>query len=222
MDEPGMPDECTSENPDLAKHDERKLLYAETRKDLLVRQLSNSEKYDNAILTLSTAVLGVSLVFIKDIVPLNQAQNIHIISISWWFLMMSIATTLFSFVASQLGINRQLAYAEKYYLKYQDKYLTKTNWPARFTDYLNYLSGILFVISILLTVIFVSSNLPKENSSMPKKTSIYIQDGAPVPTMQKAPSITGTKGAPIPSMQPVNTQGSTQTGGNQTSNAGKK
>jgi len=54
----------------------REEIYAETRKDLLTRQLSNSEKFDGAILTLSTAALGVSLTFIKDIVPLGKAQDI--------------------------------------------------------------------------------------------------------------------------------------------------
>lgn len=223
MGEPSLQEERTSEKLIPAQNEERKMLYAETRKDLLVRQLSNAEKYDHAILTLSTAVLGISLAFIKDIVPLKEALNINILSVSWWLLGISIVTTLLSFVSSQLGINRQLMYAEKYYLEHQDKYLAKTNWPARITDYLNYLSGLLFVVSIMLTVIFVSSNLLKENN-MPKKTAVSTQDGAPVPAMQKIQSTTGTKGAPIPNMQPVTSQGTSQTtGGSQTtSNSGGK
>lgn len=46
-------------------------LYADARADLLKRQLSNSENADRAILSVSTAALGFSLAFLKDIVPLS-------------------------------------------------------------------------------------------------------------------------------------------------------
>ncbi len=44
---------------------ERQALYAKTREDLLARNLSNSEKFDAAILTLSMAALGVSFTLIR-------------------------------------------------------------------------------------------------------------------------------------------------------------
>ncbi len=50
---------------DQSNMEERKKLYARTRDDLPARNLSNSEKYDNAILTLSTGLLGLSPAFIK-------------------------------------------------------------------------------------------------------------------------------------------------------------
>jgi hypothetical protein len=137
----------------------RQELYANTREDLLDRQLSNSEKFDNAILTLSTGALGISLAFIKDIVPLKIAQNLWLLKASWWLFGLSIISTLASFVASQLGIRRQLKYAEEYYLNKKDEYLKKRNYPAILTDFLNYSSGILFIAAIIFTIFFVSSNL---------------------------------------------------------------
>jgi uncharacterized membrane protein len=86
----------------------RQELYDRTRRDLLDRQLSNSEKFDNAILTLSTGALAISLAFIKDIVPLEIAQNLWLLKASWWLFGFSIISTLVSFAASQLGISRQL------------------------------------------------------------------------------------------------------------------
>jgi uncharacterized membrane protein len=142
---------------DDQKH--RQEVYANTRKDLLDRQLSNSEKFDNAIITLSTGALAISLAFIKDIVPLQKAQNLWLLRASWWLFGFSIISTLASFVASQLGISRQLKYAEEYYLNKRDEYLKKRNYPAILTDFLNYSSGILFVAAIILTIFFVSSNL---------------------------------------------------------------
>jgi len=142
---------------DDQKH--RREVYANTRKDLLGRQLSNSEKFDNAILTLSTGALGISLAFIKDIVPLKIAQNLWLLKASWWLFGLSIISTLASFVASQRGISRQLKYAEEYYLNKKDDYLRKRNYPAILTDFLNYSSGILFIAAIIFTIFFVISNL---------------------------------------------------------------
>ena len=142
---------------DDQKH--RREVYANTRKDLLGRQLSNSEKFDNAILTLSTGALGISLAFIKDIVPLKIAQNLWLLKASWWLFGLSIISTLASFVASQRGISRQLKYAEEYYLNKKDDYLRKRNYPAILTDFLNYSSGTLFIAAILITIFFVISNL---------------------------------------------------------------
>jgi len=144
-------------NDDDQKH--RREVYANTRKDLLDRQLSNSEKFDNAILTLSTGALAISLAFIKDIVPLKMAQNLWLLTASWWLFGFSIISTLVSFAASQLGISRQLKYAEEYYLNKRDEYLEKRNYPAILTEFLNYSSGILFIAAIIVTICFVSSNL---------------------------------------------------------------
>jgi hypothetical protein len=139
--------------------EERKKIYASTRQDLLSRNLSNSERYDNAILTLSTGILGISLAFIKDIVPLDKAEFLSLVIISWWLFGAAIVSTLVSFSVSQLAIKRQLEYAEKYYLEEQEDYINKKNHPALLTEYINYASGVLFVAGIIVTVIFVSVNV---------------------------------------------------------------
>lgn len=179
----------------------RQELYAETRKDLLTRQLSNSEKFDGAILTLSTAALGFSLAFIKDVVLLSEAQEIWTLKASWWIFGVTIVSTLFSFITSQHGIKKQLDYAEKYYLKFEGKYLTKKNVPAIITDYLNYASALLFILALSLTIFFVSNNLGGKNiMAGDEGKPVQIQEGAPIPKMQSL-----EKGAPIPSMQAVPT-----------------
>lgn len=137
----------------------RQELYKNTREDLLKRQLSNSERLDNAILTLSTGVLAFSLAFIKDIVPIKMAVHSWLIKTSWWLFGLSIVLTLLSFVASQLAIKRQLKYAEEYYLNQKDEYLAKRSCFARATDALNYSSCIVFVTAIVCTIVFVSLNI---------------------------------------------------------------
>ncbi|MBI3774774.1 MAG: hypothetical protein HY273_04345 [Gammaproteobacteria bacterium] len=206
----------------------RQRLYAETRKDLLTRQLSNSERYDGAILTLSTGVLGLSLAFIKDIASVCTAHDLILLTMSWWMFGLAIISTLTSFLASQLGIKRQLFYAERYYLYEEDEYLVKPNIPARATDVINYISGLSFIAAILLTIVFVSANLGG-NTSMTNETKTSLAPcGAIIPSMQSVyPSNLDKKGAPIPNMQPVPSSpaqsgtGSTGTGQSSPSTTGQ-
>ena len=138
---------------------ERHKLYAETRTDLLNRQLSNSELYDRSILTLSTSALGISLAFIKDIVSPDKAQCTGLLVISWWLFGLAIISTMLSFWASQKGIETQLDNASKYYLEGKDEHLTKINIHAKRTECLNCLSGTSFIMAIVLTIVFVSINI---------------------------------------------------------------
>lgn len=183
----------------------RQELYAQTRQDLLMRLLSNSEKYDGAILTLSLGALGVSITYIKDIVPANSADHIVCLITSWIFFGAAVIATMISFHTSQWGIRTQLKYAEEYYLNRKDEFLKRRNIFAIATTALNTLSAVLFVIAIGLTIYFVSSNLinsQKKEIFMTERKN--IQEGAEIPSMQKAPV---TKGAEIPSMQAVEPNG---------------
>lgn len=142
----------------MTNAEEKKKIYAETRADLLKRQLSNAENYDKSILSVATAALGFSLVFLKEIVPISIAKDFYLIKISWLFLILTILATLISFLSSQRAINKQLLYAQEYYLNSNDDFLNKKNWPAIVTDWLNWGSAIFFVIAIVITTTFVSIN----------------------------------------------------------------
>jgi hypothetical protein len=199
--EPNNADErCKAEERSEAEQLRQKL-YSETRKDLLTRQLSNSENFDKAILSLSSAGLGLSLTFIKDI----RASHLFLLQWSWYAFGLAIVITLISFLSSQRAITKQLDFAAKYYLEYQDEFLTKRNIPAKITIYLSYLSGFVFVGAIVLTIVFVSLNAKGgTRMSQQEKSRGELQGGQVIPAMQKV-EVGGTEkhGAPIPSMQPV-------------------
>jgi uncharacterized membrane protein YgcG len=198
----------------------RQDLYKSTRDDLLKRQLSNTEKFDRAVFALSAVMLGLSLAFIKDIVPIRTAKYLWLLETSWWLFGCSTVLTLFSFVTSQRGITTQLEYAEKYYLQKKDEYKDKRNCFGKVTEYLMYLSCILVVAGIIISIIFVSSNVGGKDMSEEK--SVRATGGAVIPSMQKVQS-DGIieRGASIPSMQPVpQSQGSSGSGQSSGSNQG--
>ena len=134
----------------------RELLYEKTREELLDRQLSNSQLYDRAILTLSTSALGLSIAFIKDIFPDLETRCFLIAS--WCLFSFAIISTILSFWAGQKAIKIHLIYAEKFYLEKNEDY-RKTSCYAKISSCLNYCSGGLFIAAVVSTLVFVLINI---------------------------------------------------------------
>jgi len=186
-------------NQDLTPDKQR--LLAETRTDLLKRQLSNAENYDKAILSLSTVFLGFSFAFLKDFVPAHLAEGLYLVYVSWIMLTAAVVTTVISFWVSQWAIDEQLKKAEDYYLRGNEGALEKSEF-AKITDYINFASGAFFIFGVLLTTVFVITNFERglKMNNNNKDPQAEVRQAAPIPTMQK-PSV--GDGAPIPSLRPV-------------------
>lgn len=183
--------------PDLGA--EKRKLLAETRADLLKRQLSNAENYDKAILSLSVAFLGLSLTFLKDFVPVHLANWPLLLYASWWLFALAVLATLSSYLVSQWAVNEQLRRAEEYYLHDKVDALERS-MVARATDWLNVASGLVFVLGIVLTTVFVTANVEGASrmATEKKPDQIPLTEGAPIPNLQQAPL---ERGAPIPNLQ---------------------
>jgi hypothetical protein len=188
--------------------DEQKIrneLFGKYREDVLRRQLSNTENYDKAVLSLGTTFLGFSLGFLKDFVIYKNAIVAWLLPMSWVLFCVSIVATIASFFVSQKGLSTQLEYAEKYYLENDSSYLTKKNHAAALTDIANLGSAVSFVFAVITTIVFVIFNLENGVNMSQKRIHGIAFDGASVPSLQLF-----TKGASIPTMQlapaPVTTQ----------------
>ena len=62
---------------------DRQKLHAETRNDLLKRQLSNSENFDRSVLSLSSGLLAASIAFIKPAAGASGIGHAAILAWSW-------------------------------------------------------------------------------------------------------------------------------------------
>ena len=127
--------------------------YVETRRDLLVRNLSNSRQYDASILTISSVALGISLAFVLG--GFTFGRYGAWLELSCAFFWASIISTMFSFIVGKMALNKQLEYAHKYYVEFDDTYLNKTNVGGIMTEYINLLSGVLFMTGVTLAVGFL-------------------------------------------------------------------
>ena len=86
----------------------REELYDKFRDDLLKRQLSNSEHYDKAILSLSSSALALSLTAIKFVVPLDRANFLWVLKISWGLFLLTIILSLSAFLMSNHAISKKI------------------------------------------------------------------------------------------------------------------
>lgn len=139
---------------------ERNRIYDEYRRELTVKQNSNSENYDRNILTLSSAGLALSLAFIKDIVPRNEMIAREMLLMSWFCFGLAIVATIVSFQLSQLAIQAALHDAVEYYLYEKEEFQSRECIWAKWTGRLNWTSGAFFFLAMLTTAIFVTQNFP--------------------------------------------------------------
>ena len=179
-------------------------LYSEYVKELRTRELSNSENYDKSILQLSSAFLGLSVAFIKDIVDLKVADFVSILYFSWTFFFLAIICSVLSFQTAQEANRAQQQYAYEYYMNNRAEYLNKRPFSQKITTFLNYISGLMFILGVLFLAIFIHANTPKENTPM-------AQDHTPS-TNSSSSSVQIAKGANPPVMVPINNTSIPQTG----------
>ena len=140
---------------------ERQELHDALRDDLFKRQLSNSEMLDKAILSLSSAGIGVSLVFIKTKGAEDNFQfvNLHFLHWSWMAFLFAIVITLISFIVSQYAIKKQLKRNKQYYLEYKEEVIKKKNHLAWITFLLSHLSVLFYIGAVYFMVEFLRRNI---------------------------------------------------------------
>lgn len=180
------------------------------RDDLLKRQLSNSEGYDKAILSLSSAGLALSLTAIKFIIPLDTAHYLWAIKTSWWLFFGTIICSLLAYLIGNKAIGKQLKIAEKYYLEGLVSAQTEKNIYTIINSFLNNITGIIFAVAISLVIYFVTANLNGDQHVKDKNLTntnisktVTFRDSAPIPNMQIAPGgeSRAKLSAELPSMQ---------------------
>lgn len=166
-------------------------MFTEYRDHLWTLRQSNIEHSDNLILTLSSAILGLSISFVKDIVPLARAAHLWCLVTSWSLLVAAIMSTLVSYWSGRRNMDLQIHFAEQYYLHERKEYFNKANCWKKITGWCNMVSGWTFSAGVVLLVYFVSLNLFNERGYQNKlsKTSL-----APANTV--APSLKGGASPP--------------------------
>jgi len=160
-------------------------LYMEHQKQAWADCQSGSDEFDKSILTYSTAGLGVSLVFLKDLVPLQQVVGVLLLYASWVLFGIAILVTVFSFQLSVLSQEKHLEHLREYYLEREAESLNAPNRAATWVGRLKWVSGLCFVLAMVGTIAFSIWNLEeaKHMSDNHRKVPVNLQEGRKLPGM---------------------------------------
>jgi hypothetical protein len=153
-------------------------LYTDYRGRLEASRQSAFDQFDKAILTLSSAALGISIAFIKDAVPLSQARSKPLLVVSWIGFSAAVLSTVISFLLSQEAFTKQIQAAQDYFVDNNVDALQRKNQYSEYVRWLNISSIACFTAAVLLTVTFVSINilgdLPNMTSFLPGLSTLAI------------------------------------------------
>jgi hypothetical protein len=144
------------DNDDLAR---RRQLFDTLSAQARTYQQASSDSFDNQLLTYSSALLGLSLSFIKDIVPLNIAIWIPCLYASWILLALCILCTIASF---RFGIEAQKKHGDylyKYYIDKEQAYFNKKSKWSTAVTVCAYIGAATFFLAVILTISFAVKNI---------------------------------------------------------------
>jgi hypothetical protein len=150
----------SAQTPTPSPEDARRLaLYDEHRKQTWQDIQSSTDNFDKNLLTVSSAALGFSLAFIKDIVQLPNAAWHTVLYISWLCFAACSVITVFSFRLSVTALNKHLEYLKEYYENKKEEFLTKKSAPGITLDVFTWAAAVLFLAGIICTMIFCIKNV---------------------------------------------------------------
>lgn len=183
----------------------RQRLYEQTKAELLAKQTSNATNFDTAVLTLSSAFLGLSLAFIKDVIaPLSEAIWLPLLYLAWSSFCAAIISTVVSFMIGQASYRSLIAAAERYYIKGEAEAHGLSVSSADRIERLNNLNGFLFILGTVLLLAFTVFNFNRlanmPNTKVPPPPS--EQRGQPTAPFQQVPSSTPAEPASSPPQAP--------------------
>ena len=184
-------------------------MFDQFRDDLMKRDLSNTESYDRAILTVSTTFLGASIAFIKFVVPFDQALYLPLLVSCWALLFLALTCSIWAYRVGNQAIAIKLIQARQYYIEGDESAFDNQNRYAIFNNQLNSAAGGGLVLAMLLLIFFVSINVMTEEVTMakdvPQQQTILAKKSANVPTMEKIPTAGDNIGnsANVPTMEQV-------------------
>jgi hypothetical protein len=113
------------------------------------------DSLDKNLLALSSGALGVSLAFIKDIVPLDHVRCVALLLLSWFAFSASIISTLLSFKFSIAAHKKQRDALDKALL---ERKAPESGSPGAL-EWSNICSAGFFILGLLCTLLFVGINV---------------------------------------------------------------
>lgn len=151
----------SAENGESEDQKERRRLYEQQIEIARDNQNKMSDEFDRNLLALSSGALGVSLAFIKDIVPFKGAGFRCSLYASWISFSICVLSTLMSFRFSMNANSVYMDYLYKYYIENRQEYFNRRSGWSIANTVCAILGVVFFIIGLLSTIIFAIGNLSR-------------------------------------------------------------
>jgi hypothetical protein len=120
---------------------------------------SSTDSSDKSMLTLSSGALGVSLAFIKDIVPLGQASWVWLLQTSWVAFALCITITVLSFQVSIAALKQHVGFLDKVNVEGKEEFFNKKTYHWTLLKWCTWGAIAFFLAGLLCTMLFVVENV---------------------------------------------------------------
>jgi hypothetical protein len=193
-----MSEEPAPKDPAKAGDDLRWQLYNDHKKQAWEDIQSSTDSYDQSLLTLSSGALGLSIAFIKDIVPLHYATMLILLYLSWVAFGFCILITVISFQVAKAAQNEHLDFCWKFYVEKDDSYQNKQGKWSKKLNGCTIGAGALFVFALACTISFAIINVEKRAKMPDSDDTKRLQEGRGAVSMTPVPPQPAPKPATPP------------------------
>jgi hypothetical protein len=122
-------------------------------------QQASTDAFDNNLLTFSSAALGLSVAFIKDVIPLESAEWLKTLYFSWAAFGGCIVITIASFQISAQAQRVHSTALTDYYLKGDETAIGRRSGWSRALPWCSVIGSLLLFLGIASTLFFASKNV---------------------------------------------------------------
>ena len=148
----------------------------EYRKHLVTAEHKSQEDFDKTVLSLSGGALGISFVFLKDVIGSSPIHGPGWLLAAWMAWGTSSLCVLASYFMSQLALRKAISQVDEGTIHTQ----TAGGAFGRWTAVLNATGAVLFLVGILMITVFANDNLLKKGTQSGAVTSNPPAASAPL------------------------------------------
>jgi hypothetical protein len=168
----------TTETTEAADRAHRATHWAEHRKHLVTADQKSQEDFDKTVLSLSGGALGISFVFLKDVIGPNPIHSPELLFAAWGA---STFCVLLSYYLSHLAIRATIRQIDQDTLHVENS----GGIYSITTATLNVAGAVLFLVGVVTITLFANSNL-KSKGTVDVSTKIANTATAPSATTSAA------------------------------------
>lgn len=166
--------------------------WAEHRKHLVAVDQKSQEDFDKTVLSLSGGALGISFVFLKDVIGPNPIQSPELLFAAWVAWGASTFCVLVSYYLSHLAIRAAIRQIDQDTLHKKE---SDGNYSTC-TAVLNVAGAVLFLIGVVTITLFANSNLKTKGSL---NVPTQISNNSTTASTAAAPASTASRASPAAS-----------------------